>query len=247
MSAPAVALHVCATTWSSRSLTDGFVPDARVRKLPGGEDGVPACLLEGEKPWWVKVDGGYQIRSYLKFNPSKEKVLAEREAAKERMKAVRSHDVRPNEHKNGAANTARSSTPPVSRIPDTHIPDTHTPLPPLPSNGKVQDAATSRAKSPAAWWEDFIGTYPKRSGDRKASKGREIFLRLAKTVDPALMLEGAGRYAKWCEATQKTRTELVQQIPTWLNGKSWLEPWEIEGKVSGVTARTYAPEECEIP
>lgn len=252
MSAPAIALHVCATTWASRSLTDGFIPEARVRKLPGGEDGVPACLLDGEKPWWIKVEGGYQVRSYLKFNPTKEKVLAEREAAKERMKTVRSQDVRPNkltnEHKNGTTNTKRSSAPPVSRIPDTRIPDAHTPLPPLPSDGRLQDVATSQAKSPAKWWDEFLVAYPKRSGDRKTAKGREIFLRLARTTDPATILEGVVRYAKWCDVTQKTRTELVQQIPTWLNGKAWNEPWEIEGKVSGAgPVRTYSPEECEIP
>lgn len=76
MTCEAITLNLCAGTWSSRKMTDGFIPETRVRKLKGGENGVPECLLSGEFPWWVKVEGGYQIRNFLKFNPSKAEVLA---------------------------------------------------------------------------------------------------------------------------------------------------------------------------
>jgi len=61
MSTDAIALNLCATTWSSRNLTDGFIPDARVRRLPGGTPEAVELLCSGEKPWWERVPGGYRL------------------------------------------------------------------------------------------------------------------------------------------------------------------------------------------
>lgn len=78
MTESAVSLHLCASTWSSRNGTDGFIPEARAKKLFGHSAESINVLLnncaEGNKPWWLKVKGGYQIRSFLKFNPSAEQV-----------------------------------------------------------------------------------------------------------------------------------------------------------------------------
>jgi hypothetical protein len=43
-----------------------------------------------------QVDGGYRLHDWLDYNPPREKVLAERAAAKRRMFANRSPEVRPN-------------------------------------------------------------------------------------------------------------------------------------------------------
>src|SRR5690348_8976085 len=79
LSGDAVALFVCSVTWSSRSLTDGFIPGARARKLTGGSSKTIAMLCAGEKPWWLKEAGGYRIRSYHKYNPPAEEVRQLRE------------------------------------------------------------------------------------------------------------------------------------------------------------------------
>lgn len=84
MSCEAIALNLCATTWSSRNRTDGFIPEARARRLPGGTAEAIQQLCSGDKPWWERVEGGYQIRSFLKYNPSAEDVRAYRQAAAER-------------------------------------------------------------------------------------------------------------------------------------------------------------------
>lgn len=80
LSDSAVALYFTATTWSSRNLTDGFIPFGRVRKLPGGSESAAEelCNCGGDKPWWIRVEGGYQIRSFLKYNPSAAEVEAQR-------------------------------------------------------------------------------------------------------------------------------------------------------------------------
>lgn len=80
MSTDAIALFICSITWACRNLTDGHIPLARARKLPGGHNRKAIDeLLEGEKPWWIEVPDGFQIRSFLKFNPAGEEFLERRE------------------------------------------------------------------------------------------------------------------------------------------------------------------------
>lgn len=235
MSAEAIALHVCGTTWSARNLTDGFIPAARVKKLPGGVDGVPPALLGGEKPWWVAVESGYQIRSFLKYNPSAETVQAERDAAKERMQRLRSGDVR--------ANTTRSSAPPVSRIPVSQEPDTQTPS--VSKNGTKPKVAKTDV-SPL--WLEWLREYPKRSGDRKCASGEVKFKALLKSGTPYEdLLAGVKRYRAWCDHEQVTGTSRVQQITTWLNGKAWLEPFEIAGTPVTGSPKLLDKSTVEIP
>lgn len=82
-------LHVCALCYCNRNLTDGFIPAARVPKLadiPKPSTHVRQLIRAG---MWLETEGGYQIHDFLKYQPSKAKVEAEREAAKERMAAIR--------------------------------------------------------------------------------------------------------------------------------------------------------------
>jgi hypothetical protein len=92
MSDNAIALHICGITCANRLKTDGFISDARLLKLRGGRTTGLKDLIEGKggsDPWWVKVDGGYQIRSFLKYNPSKQTREAKAEEAAARVAAHR--------------------------------------------------------------------------------------------------------------------------------------------------------------
>jgi hypothetical protein len=77
-----ICLFVCCLTCSARHETDGFITTERMKKLHGFSPSAVNELLEGNKPFLLKVDGGYQIRSYLKFNPSRKERESQREAAK---------------------------------------------------------------------------------------------------------------------------------------------------------------------
>lgn len=91
-----LAVFVRALCYSARNLTDGFIPDAaiasftvdfaRTSRAAHAVDW-PARLVEAGL--WDVVDGGYQIHDYLAYNPSKEKVLAERRAVADRVKRWR--------------------------------------------------------------------------------------------------------------------------------------------------------------
>lgn len=98
LSDSAALLHVCATTWCNCAGTDGFVPTERVKRLKGGSVQAAEELcreipqLPGHKPWWVKVEGGYQVRSFLKFNASAEEVREAKAATAKRVAAHRAKE-----------------------------------------------------------------------------------------------------------------------------------------------------------
>jgi hypothetical protein len=98
---------------------------------------------------------------------------------------------------------------------------------PAPAEARAAPSARQVKEAVEAQWREFETAYPKRGGDRKAAKGREKFLQLVKNgEDPDRIVEGARRYAAWCDATGKTKSEFVQQMPTWLGNRGWEEDWE---------------------
>ena len=83
----ALALWSIAGSWSSRKLTEGFIPDDDLPWLMPGAAELAAELVAARL--WRREKGGHRFHDWLDYNPSKEKVLAERAAAAERMRKVR--------------------------------------------------------------------------------------------------------------------------------------------------------------
>lgn len=85
----ALGLWVVAGAWSSSNLTDGFVPDYVLTRL------LPDALKLAEKlktsGLWHRKKGGYQFHDWGDYNPSKDEVEAERQAARSRMKTLRAN------------------------------------------------------------------------------------------------------------------------------------------------------------
>ena len=86
-------LYVCGIAYSSRHLTDGFVPAAAVSRLADFEAaGVKKTLANCdrlatilcENGLWHEVDGGYVIHDYDAYQPSKQDVLQVRAARSEK-------------------------------------------------------------------------------------------------------------------------------------------------------------------
>lgn len=82
-------LHVAALCYCARHLTDGRVPSRVVRGLIDAPR--PRVLVDKlvSSGLWDEVEGGYEIHDYLDYQPSRERVLAEREAAAERQRRRR--------------------------------------------------------------------------------------------------------------------------------------------------------------
>jgi hypothetical protein len=77
-------------SYVGRKLTDGFIATSMIRRLCADLDD-PIALADRlvDVGLFERAEGGYQIHDYLEYNPPAAKILAERYAAKERMRAAR--------------------------------------------------------------------------------------------------------------------------------------------------------------
>lgn len=75
LSAEAFRVHVAAICHASRTLTDGKVQPAGLRNLGASRKLVTELVAAGV---WESVGEGWAIHDYLDYNPSREKVLADR-------------------------------------------------------------------------------------------------------------------------------------------------------------------------
>lgn len=134
-----------ATAYCSRELTDGFVPMEHARRYAG-----KASVIQELAPaLWEPCDKGFVVHDYLKYNPTRAQVLAEREAAKRRMFGLRSVEHPPNKERSSGVGTD-APVDPVNPLP---IPDPVNPPPlpvPLPARAVVVgfERAFARLLSP---------------------------------------------------------------------------------------------------
>jgi hypothetical protein len=87
----AMGLHAWSISYCDDLLTNGFVPLNALPQLPRIKQAVKALVDAGR---WEVVDGGFRLHNYLRYNRSREKVVAERDAARmrrERGRAVNGH------------------------------------------------------------------------------------------------------------------------------------------------------------
>lgn len=126
------------------------------------------------------------------------------------------------EHNHGSAMDALT---PSSLTADSGL---LTPDSPSASATPTRSKSVSReTNAEPEWWLDFKLAYPNRSGDQGWRKAqRASHARMAEGHVPSEFIDGAKRYAAYCEATQKTGTEFVKQACSFLGpDKPFLLPW----------------------
>lgn len=83
LSDKAFRLHVAGLCFCGRTMSDGFIPSSRVnRLLPKVTQRMVAELTDAGV--WLERPGGFDVKDFLAYNPSKKKVEADRDAAAER-------------------------------------------------------------------------------------------------------------------------------------------------------------------
>lgn len=87
----AMGLWTLAGSHAMSYLTDGFVESWFVESWPHGGELAGVLVREG---LWLEAEGGWQFHDWGKYQPTRESVLADREAAAARMKAVRENKKR---------------------------------------------------------------------------------------------------------------------------------------------------------
>jgi hypothetical protein len=107
-------LALAALCWSASQLSDGLVPKEAVPAL-AMKAGVPKAAARKlvEVGMWHDCGDHYEIHDFGEYNPTADKVKAERLAAKARMKKIRS-----GEHAaNGSRTSQATSRHPVPSVP----------------------------------------------------------------------------------------------------------------------------------
>lgn len=132
LSDTAKVAYLEATCYCARELTDGFVPLNKAK----GFAGKPKVVQELVPHLWETAPGGFRVHDYLKYNPTRVKVLAEREAAQRRMFGLRSAEQ--------PANNPRSSDAPVNPVSPSSSSPEHPEPEPTPQNAR---AATKARKT----------------------------------------------------------------------------------------------------
>ncbi|MFR9807098.1 hypothetical protein ACL02T_33095 [Pseudonocardia sp. RS010] len=83
----AVALWTRAGSWAAQNLTDGFVPSTLPARLCDDPGKATEELIR--RGMWTRTRGGFQFHDWLEYNPSKEKVLADRAKDAEKKRKAR--------------------------------------------------------------------------------------------------------------------------------------------------------------
>jgi len=170
---PAVGLYCLGLSYCNAQLTDGFIPRSAVAGWPGWA--AAAKMLVARKLWESETDG-FRVHDFLEWNPSREQVLAERAAARDRrtrwIARNTSSGTRPEHGTNaepdasGTPNVivsrARRTTPPHSTTGVTQV----TPGDPLNLPDAAPDEAPPRRGSPRE-----EGTNPRALGTNPRALG----------------------------------------------------------------------------
>lgn len=104
LSLEAVGVWTLSGSWCSSYLTDGEINLRSIRRVGGDKEQADELVKAGL--WIEKAQGVYQFKDWEDYQPLKASVEAEREAARERMAAVRA------KRKGTAANTTGTSPEP---------------------------------------------------------------------------------------------------------------------------------------
>jgi hypothetical protein len=139
-------------SWCARNLTDGRIPEGQVRRLVDwhtlGVDPEQAIAPLVDTGRLQSVAGGYLVTNYLQYQPSRERVLADRDAAKDRAAKSRKRAANVREPCGDAA-------PPPVPVPDVSPPRVSSPVPETEPPDPVENPAGKNAVVPESVWETY--------------------------------------------------------------------------------------------
>jgi len=119
-------LWTCGLAYANRYLTDGFIPQAQVRRLADVEDAYGLASRLVEVGLWERAEGGFRIHDYHGYQPTADDVKRERQATADRQAAWRERQ-RLAKLGNGVSNSV--SNPPDNAAPARPGPGPVNPVP----------------------------------------------------------------------------------------------------------------------
>jgi hypothetical protein len=196
-------LFVCGVTYSARMLTDGFIPVTQVRKLADLDNAIALAERLVEVGLWERCRDGFRIHDYLEYQPSAEKVRADRKAAQERMQRVRSGEVRPNNERSSEEVRLPRPTPVVPvEIPAVDVSK------PTVSHPPERGAYTQEFE------ETFWKPYPPTNGSKADA------FKAWKQMSGDDRASAIAALPAWL-ACDRWREGYVKHAASWLRGRMW--------------------------
>lgn len=142
LSDSATALWLRAGSWSAGHLTDGFIPESKLRFFRGRQRSATELVDAG---LWSAVEGGFVFHDWAEYQPSREAVTARRDATKTRVNTWREG------RRNGVTDATREH---IGNAP----PDPTRPDPTRPTSKEVKNTTEAKASRGARIPEPFIVT-----------------------------------------------------------------------------------------
>lgn len=223
-------LYLVGLCYCAQGLTDGFIPSQALRVLAAEAEidtGPASAARLVETGLWEPTEGGYTVHDYHEYQPTKERVIATREARAEAGsrggKQKASNLLEQNASKT-LANAKQKSTPYPSRTP-THPKDEED-TPPLPPDGGTPAAAppdvppkSVRSKAEEtrgfdAFWE----VWPKREGKAAALAA---WRRVPKDPDTLQAIVDAVTAQAVAKDWPRDNFRYCPNPATWINQKRW--------------------------
>jgi len=158
LSPAAVGIWTLAGTWCANYLTDGEIKTNVVRRFGATDEMIRELVDAG---LWIDLGGAYQFKDWAEYQPLKEEVEAERNAARERMKEVRarkkgverSAEQTPNVQPNNLGTFGGTSeevpltpTLPIPSHPDPAPSSRRSPERPLPDDWRPSESHEAKAR-----------------------------------------------------------------------------------------------------
>lgn len=153
----AMGLWLLAGSHCMSYLTDGFVEAWFVQSWPHGEVLAGKLVQAG---LWLEVDGGWQFHDWGKFQPTRESVKADRQAAAERMRRVR-------------ANRKGGSGEQIANVSELFGDGSPTPSP-SPSPSPKTDLTTTKSQSASPVPVDNVRTDSNQETEEQVAGARAL-------------------------------------------------------------------------
>ncbi len=224
----AVGLWTFAASWCSRNLTDGYLSARRVELLRGTLEQASELVAAG---LWDEEDDGYRFHDWHSYQPTRDDVIAKREAWKSRQTKHRAKVAEEQESgetvTGGVTRDKRVSHAPVTESRSRPVP---VPVPVSAqecapnAHAHAQPDAHPKVRTPNAHaqkcapdaFEEFWNVYPRKQ-DRK--RARAAWTKASTRHPPDLIVAAAIAYRDDPNREQR----FTKHAATWLNGDCWLD------------------------
>lgn len=152
-------LYISGLCYAARYLTDGFIPQAQVRRLSDIKNPSSAAKRLVSNDLWDAVEGGYMIHDYLEYNSPATTVKEHRQRNADRQAKWRDKRVDndgSNASRNGVTNDPHNDIANAATNGPVTMPQTHTPIRESNDSLATAEKPPPKPRAPDLHFETFV-------------------------------------------------------------------------------------------